>query len=341
MNILKYIKDNKLFMVFFILILFVINSILITTIEVNILGLDIIYMNILIMFIFVVFFTIGYISWKKDYNDIFKNIKEDNDILLSDIEGELLEQQIMRSIIDLKNISKNSIKSKLELDISEMNDFITRWVHEMKIPISIIELLANKIEEEELYYIAEDLRMQGDRINFLVNQVLYTSRSNNYVEDFIIEKIGLDKLVKSIIRNNKNSFIYKHIKLDIGDLNYYIYTDRKWAFYVIDQIINNSCKYVDKGGEIKIYGNEDGEYINIYIEDNGVGIPKKDIDRIFDRGFTGDNGRIVSKSTGMGLYIIDKISKSLNYNIEVKSIVGEYTLFIISFKKYGEYFNVT
>jgi signal transduction histidine kinase len=131
-----------------------------------------------------------------------------------------------------------------------------------------------------------------------------------------------------------NSLIAKGIELEIDNLGFNIFSDGKWVYYVIDQIVNNACKYVEHNGKIEIRGQETDESIILSIKDNGMGIPAKDIDRIFDRGFTGENGRKTGKSTGMGLYICKKIAEKLNFHIEVSSQVGKYTEFRIHFKKY-------
>ena len=137
-----------------------------------------------------------------------------------------------------------------------------------------------------------------------------------------------------------NAFISKKIELKINHLDFNIYTDRKWTYYVIEQIINNACKYVDVGGKIELNAEERDESIILSIRDNGIGIPAKDINRIFDKGFTGENGRKTSKSTGMGLYICKKVSEQLNFNIEVSSEVSKYTEFRIIFYKLSDYLNV-
>jgi len=171
--------------------------------------------------------------------------------------------------------------------------------------------------------------------------VLHMSRASSYSQDFIVEEVDLSNLVKSVVKNNMNSFISKKIELEMGNLDFNVFTDRKWAYYVIEQIINNACKYVDTYGKVKIYGEENDESVILTIWDNGMGIPEKDIDRIFDRGFTGENGRKTTKSTGMGLYICKKVADQLNFHIEVSSQVSTYTEFKIIFYKLSDYLKVT
>ncbi|WKV07533.2 sensor histidine kinase [Thermoanaerobacterium sp. CMT5567-10] len=302
---------------------------------------DIIYMNVLIFSIFFAFLIVGYIKWINTYKD-FRNAlhnKENIDGFLPN--GEKLEEVLIRETVNLKNEEKLKEIKELKENLNEINDYVTKWIHEIKIPLSVCELIADEIEEEGLSNIAGELRQELERINFLVSQVLYTSRASSYSEDFIIEEVNLNSIVKSVIKNNINSFISKKIELEMHDLDFNVFTDSKWIFYIIEQIINNACKYVDVQGRIEIYAEEDDECTRLFIRDNGMGIPYKDIGRIFDRGFTGDNGRKTSKSTGMGLYICKKIADKLNIKLEVSSQVSQYTEFTIIFYKMADYFNVT
>lgn len=341
MSFFKYIKDSLWTILYFIGVICTINLILISSTALNKSIGDILYMNILIFSISLLFLILHYIKWKNSYKN-FRNAlynKEDIDDFLPN--GEKLEQVLIRETIDFKNEEKLRETKELKEDLEEINDYITKWVHEIKIPLSVCELIADKIEEEELYDISEELRGELERINFLTNQVLYTSRASSYSEDFAIEEINLYTLVKSVIKNNMNSFISKKIEVEMDNLDFSVFANSKWTFYVLDQIINNACKYTDMHGKIKIFAREDEESIKLFIKDNGMGIPPKDIERIFDRGFTGDNGRKTTKSTGMGLYICKKIASRLNFNIEVSSQVSQYTEFKITFYKIADYFNVT
>lgn len=341
MSFFKYLKDSFWTILYFIIIILIINLILLSSTALDKSTSDIIYMNILIFFISLMFLLVGYVKWRNTYKDIRKALcnKEDIDRLLPN--GNKLEQILIREIVDFKNEENTIETSELKEDLQEIHDYITKWVHEIKIPLSVCELIADKIEEEDLYDISKELRQELERINFLTSQVLYTSRASSYSEDFIIEEVNLDGLVKSVIKNNINTFLSKKIEVVIDDLDYNVFTDSKWTFYILDQIINNACKYVDIHGEIEICAIEDDESVILSIVDNGMGIPAKDIGRIFDRGFTGDNGRKTTKSTGMGLYIVRKIANKLNIKIEVSSQVSEYTEFSLIFYKIADYFNVT
>ncbi|MBU5438047.1 sensor histidine kinase [Tissierella sp. MSJ-40] len=298
-------------------------------------------MNILVFFISSIFLLIGYVKWIKEYKDLRKALYTDEPIDMLACQGNKLEQELIRQIIDFKKKEKLREVTMLKEDLEEISDYITQWAHEIKIPISVCDLIADKVEEEDLYNISEELRQELERIKFLTNQVLYISRVSSYSEDLIIEEVNLKALVTNVIKNNMNFFINKNIDLKIHDLDFNILTDKKWTSYILEQIINNACKYVNLQGKIEIYAKENEESVRLFIKDNGIGIPQKDIGRIFDRGFTGDNGRKTTKSTGMGLYICNKIASKLNHKIEVFSKQSQYTEFIIVFYNISDYFNVT
>ena len=309
MTIFKYLKDSLKTIVCFLLILIVIDLILITSTDISKTKYDIIYMDILFFAIFLGYLVIDYVMWNKRYTELRKALNRSERVENNLITGDTFEEQLMREIIDYKNKEKYEETSKLKRNLDEINDYITKWVHEIKIPLSVLELLTDKIEDNKLHSISEELRREIERINFLINQVLYISRASNYSQDFTVEEVNLKTIVKSVIQNNVNSFLSKNIEIEMDNIDYYVHTDSKWAYYVIEQITNNAFKYVGYNGKIQISAIQDNNGVTLIIRDNGMGIPQKDIDRIFDKGFTGENGRKTSKSTGMGLYICKKSPK--------------------------------
>ena len=341
MTILKYLKDSCSSIFYFLLVIIIMDLILISSSDLNKSLLDILYLNLLIFSVSILFFAIGYVKWRNTYKDIKKAIELGKNIDSFAPEGNRLEQVLIRDVIDIKNGEKLRETEELKRNLEEINDYITKWVHEIKIPLSVCELIADKLENVGQHDFSNELIQEVERMNFLVNQVLHMSRAFSYSQDFIVEEFNLSNLVKSVVKNNMNLFISKKIELEMGNLDFNIFTDRKWAYYVIEQIINNACKYIDIHGKVKVHGEENDESVILTIWDNGMGIPEKDIGRIFDRGFTGENGRKTTKSTGMGLYICKKVADQLNFNIEVFSKVSEYTEFRIIFYKLSDYVKVT
>lgn len=339
MNLMTYIKNSTLNILYFICILFTINIILLSSSPIDAQLTDIVYMDFLLLFISLIFAFIDYKKWTYSYKGIYEAINNEDKvdtILPSNIY--YFEAQLIKDIVKLKNAEMEGKVQEVKSALDEMNDYITKWVHEIKIPISVCELIADKIEEIDL---SEQLILEFNRINFLINQVLYTSRSSSYSEDLQISEINIESMIKKVVRRNATLFISKNISLELGNINYTVTTDEKWLTYIVDQLINNGCKYVPNGGEINIYAKEEDSNIVLYVKDNGIGIKEKDIKRIFDRGFTGENGRCLAKSTGMGLYLSKKIAHKLSHDIYVKSEEGLGTEFSICFYKLSDYARVT
>ncbi len=195
-------------------------------------------------------------------------------------------------------------------------------VHEIKTPIASTKLIIENNRNE----VTNKIDFQMDRIEGFVEQVLYYSRSNNVSKDYIIKQINLDLVVRNVIKRNYRDFIHKKIKLDIKDIDEIVHSDGKWIEFIINQIIVNSIKYSNsKEPMISVYSTKKANSVMLTIEDNGAGIIDKDINRVFEKGFTGENGRKFSKSTGMGLYLCEKLCSKLGLKIIIVSEVNKGT----------------
>lgn len=219
----------------------------------------------------------------------------------------------------------------------ELQDYITGWCHEVKIPLSAALLMTGRIEDEKL---KEELLEQLERMNTLLRSVLMGTKMQGSLFDLKVQKTGLMQCVKDSLHNNQYFLIKKHFSPDInveGD----VYTDPLWLTYVLDQLISNSIKYAKENPKLKIYTKRQDDVLLLCIEDNGEGIEEKDIRRIFEKGYVGSsyhNGQY--KSTGMGLYMTRKILNRLGHDIYVKSEYGKGACFTIAFKDNREYFNL-
>ncbi|WP_416176172.1 sensor histidine kinase [Clostridium sp.] len=346
MSKITYLKNSLSKIVYFICIFSVVNLVLISSKPINLAKNDIIYMDFLIVFISLIFAIYDYKKWNYNYKDIAKAIKNGNSVdEYMPNSNTSFEINIIKDILRAKNSEIENKVDKIKSLLDEVNDYITKWIHEIKIPIAVCELIADRIEEaSEIEYInniSQELRVEIERIKFLINQVLYTSRSSSYSEDLQIREVNIEKIIRDILKRNSIFFISKNIELELQNVSFNVMTDEKWTRYIIDQIINNACKYVETSGKITISADEDEKMVRLFIRDNGIGISQKDIKRIFDKGFTGENGRKVSKSTGMGLYLSKKMANKMNHNLLVKSEEGVYTEFILCFYKLSDYFKVT
>lgn len=222
----------------------------------------------------------------------------------------------------------NDEVSKLKIASNEYREYIETWVHEIKTPISVSKLIIENNESEVTSSIDEEL----DKIENYIEQALFYARSNNLEKDYIINKLNLKSTINKVIKRNMNSLIEKNIKINLFDLDYEVYSDSKWLEFIINQLIINSIKYMDKNNKIlKIYGIKNKNFISLSIEDNGIGINKKDIIKVFEKGYTGTNGRIFGKSTGIGLYLCKTLSEKLGISINIESKEFENTIVTLNF----------
>ena len=199
----------------------------------------------------------------------------------------------------------------------DYKEYIELWIHEIKIPIATSKLIIENNKSKETKSIDEEL----GKIENFVEQVLYYARSNNVEKDYYISKTKLSEIVNGAILKNKNILLSNKINLEIGDIDKQVVTDSKWTIFILNQIIQNSVKYMNKDIKtMKIYAEGKKEKVILYIQDNGMGVGKGEIARVFDKGFTGENGRILGKkSTGIGLYLCKKLCDRLGLGIEFNS----------------------
>ncbi len=181
-----------------------------------------------------------------------------------------------------------------------------------------------------------------DKVENYIEQALFYARSNTVEKDYYIKKNNLRDIINESIKKNKNSLIQNRVTINIHDIDETVYTDSKWIVFILNQIIQNSVKYKtqDNNSEIEIYSKQGKEKIILYIKDNGIGIKKGEITQVFEKGFTGTNGRLQNKkSTGIGLYLCKKLCKKLGIWIELNSIQNEGTEIKLVFPK-GTYTDI-
>lgn len=220
---------------------------------------------------------------------------------------------------------KMNLESDFKATQSEMIDYYTLWVHQIKTPISAMRLL---LQSEKSHYKTEML-LELFKIEQYVEIVLQYLRLYNISSDLVFVKCNLDDIVKQAIKKYSVMFIQKKLTLNLEQLDTYVLTDEKWTIFVIEQILSNALKYT-LNGSISIYMDKKSPN-TLVIEDTGIGIAKQDLPRIFEKGFTGYNGRIDKKSTGIGLYLCKKIISKLSHSIEIVSEVSVGTKAMIDF----------
>lgn len=215
------------------------------------------------------------------------------------------------------------------LSINEFKEYVEMWIHEVKIPISSLVLLNHNHKNELSKKYEEQIR----RLDNYIDQILYYVRSENVEKDYIIKGTSISSVIKSVALKNKDDLIENDIELDVKVNDENVLTDSKWLEFMLNQIINNSIKYrnQDKKACIKITTEKIDNKVTLSIYDNGIGIKKSDLPQIFNKSYTGDNGRKVAKSTGMGLYIVKNLCEKLGHKLDVESEYGKFTKVQITF----------
>ncbi|OBR92927.1 sensor histidine kinase GraS [Clostridium ragsdalei P11] len=322
MSIGEFIKD-KMVIISCNMLIFIVLSIIMLAINVSF---SIIVLLFCVWFLpLVSYMALQFIKYKNYYDEIDSILEKlDKKYLLPEVikEASFIEGEKLNSI--LKVVSRNMHENVKYYKDSQADyrEYIETWVHEIKTPIASTKLILENNQNE----VTNKIDSQLDRIEGFVEQVLYYSRSNNVSKDYIIKQISLDNAVRNVAKRNYRDFIHKKIKLDIKDIDEIVYTDGKWVEFIINQIIGNSIKYSStKDPMIIIYSAKKANVVMLTIEDNGVGIVDRDINRVFENGFTGENGRKFSKSTGMGLYLCEKLCSKLGLKISINSDINKGT----------------
>ena len=211
----------------------------------------------------------------------------------------------------------------------ELSDFYTLWVHQIKTPIAALQLLL-QTEPEKI----SDMKSELFKIDRYVDIILGYLRMENINQDLNFQHYALEGMIKQAVRKYTPLFIKSHLSLKMEHLDFSVLTDEKWLVFVVEQLLSNAIKYTPSG-EIRIfadYEEKDGiRNTRLFIQDTGIGIHPEDLPRIFERSFTGYNGRMDKKASGLGLYLCDTILKKLGHNISIDSVPKEGTMVTLVF----------
>ncbi|MCB2339968.1 sensor histidine kinase [Clostridium estertheticum] len=322
-----FLKYNKGYIIIYLL------SLTITIIYCNIMDFigfgEVIYILIFNTFILVCFLAFRYYK-NRQLCKLLKN----GLICLNDAFLELGSSDLSENISELLKEQHNLYEAEIQKCNKVHNEhltFINQWVHQMKTPLSVIQLQLQEYAGEEK---SRSIEEEVNKLNKGLDMAMHFARIDSFQNDFIVERIFLKKLVIGTINEEKKLFIKNKItpRLEIDDA-IEVYSDVKWIKFVLDQLIINGVKYSkDTGKELIIKAFEKEKEILLIVIDEGIGIPRKDIKRVFDLFFTGENGRKYGESTGMGLYISKEVCVNLGHKIEITSTADKGTMVTIRFK---------
>ncbi|WP_164669996.1 sensor histidine kinase [Virgibacillus doumboii] len=224
----------------------------------------------------------------------------------------------------------NNLQQQKELEFN----FMQQWVHQMKTPVSVMYLTLQKERMQLPEDFSHSMQEEIERLQQGLEQALYQSRLQKFDRDFHVQKVSLQQLVRTSIKDFKSSFIRNQVfpETDI-DENINIATDPKWLGFVLNQLLSNAIKYSKPDSEkIMVQATEDDSTVRLSVKDTGYGMPSQDVARVFDPFFTGINGRKFRESTGMGLYLSKQICDALGHDISVQSEESEGTTITITFE---------
>lgn len=250
----------------------------------------------------------------------------------------LLEDKIYQNMIRKSNKSVIERIRKIEDEQRDYKEYIESWVHEIKAPITGISLICDnrrKIKKKEpISSEAKEafwmIRMENQKIENYVDMVLYYARSEEVYKDYLIQETRLEEVVFEVLHKNQLLLIKNQVQAKVDCLDT-VYTDRKWISFILNQLILNSVKYKSNRPFFHIYTKREKNGVLLVLEDNGIGIRPEELSRIFEKGFTGSNGRNHEKSTGMGLYLCRKLCDKLGIGIRVESVYEEGTKILLEF----------
>ena len=265
---------------------------------------------------------LGVVRFRRFYENhkLLQGIIADIDVSLDALpEGGGLIEQDYKELIRALGKSKTDLIYAADCRYRDMLDYYTMWAHQIKTPIAAMRLMLQIEESEQNTELSDELF----KIEQYVDMVMQFLRTESMSSDLLLKRCRLDAIVKAAVRKYRRQFLRRKVALDMGEIDCTVLTDEKWLSFVIEQVLSNALKYTHSG-TVSIHM-DDELPLTLVIEDTGIGIRPEDLPRVFERGFTGYNGREDKKSTGIGLYLCERILSRLSHTISIFSEVDRGT----------------
>ena len=291
------------------------------------------YLAVSVLLMFLLGVWLEYRSKRTFYEDVegkLAGLEEKYLIMEMLPQAEEVEEELLRDILWDTNKSMTEKVNEYKCIQEEYKEYIELWIHEIKLPIATSKMIIENNRNE----ITKSIEEEMTEIESYIEQALYYARSNHANKDYFVTECRLKNIVNEAIRQNRQSLIRQRIRIEVEEMEQMVYTDAKWCQFILNQIIANSIKYKKaEDAVIRFYAEEGKEQRILCVQDNGIGIKKEEVGRVFEKGFTGSNGRIGKKSTGIGLYLCKKLCDKLGLGIELLSEEGQGCLVRIIFPK--------
>jgi signal transduction histidine kinase len=341
MRLRDYLRDRKYLILLYVTVILFIGTIIYLEESTSLKESNGLYIVEVSIFVFIIYLIFDYRKIKRHYDLLIKASQTgDFDWINSIPEPQDTQQRVYQELLYKLYHDANVMLNKYSIKCSEDINFITMWVHEIKTPIAaaklIIENCLDSPTEEVLYHIEDEI----DKIEDFIQMTLFYSRADDFAKDYVLSSVNLEKVVKECVKREYSCITGKKLVLQMDALDRNINTDGKWLSFIVKQLLDNAVKYSLPEKTIKIYTEQREKELILNIEDEGAGIKKEDIGRIFDKNFTGMNGRKLYNSTGIGLYLSQKLAGKLGHKITVTSKYGCGTCFSIHFLNGNDYHDV-
>ena len=304
---------------------------------------DVVYAAVLDAILLLITVLVGFFRYSSKVkalsNALKRPVEEQAQLPEATDDVEMLYQRLLEN----QSIARSESESSAAIRQSQMRDYYSMWVHQIKTPISAMKLLL-EVEREELgqlicddeqsqYLLSDNMDSFEDelfRIEEYVSMALQYQRVSSTENDFVLEKVSVDGVIRDAIKKYAKIMIRRHIGINYSGTGQEVYTDGKWLAFMLEQILSNAIKYTPQGF-VTIETAEEKDRFFITIKDTGIGIKAEDLPRVFEKGYTGYNGHADKKATGIGLYLCRQMADKLGHTIRMESEIGKGTKVWIGF----------
>ncbi len=339
MSFLKYCIDKRYFLLFYLSLMTFVTLNLVVSVTSKSDWENLVYIHIGGLLWTITYLVIGYFYRNKVFNGLIDatNMQTSFSVVL---EPQTHQHAIFLSAFHSLEKQQQEEIEEIARERSEYQQYILSWVHEVKTPIAagrvLLENHSNDCDSEMI----DQLEMEIDKIDHFIEQALYYSRIDRFSQDYFISEVSLHEVSKSSVKRLSNTLIDKEIGFLLEGEDALVQSDSKWLCFIISQILSNAAKYSHRGGEIKVQVEADNNEKRLIVYDQGIGIKQEELHRVFEKGFTGTNGRIHTKSTGIGMYLADQMAGKLGHMMTIDSVVGAYTKVTIRFPHVSDYYKL-